>query len=120
MKQNPSSMSLPNGRTDRPVQTGLIFGPKVSGIQDNNLVYNPDEKVLKKPRSGMLRSFLELVDAEPDDVYRYAKRWVGLGTENQQTGRRSLEPVAIWKKAAGRLCAIRNIGADLNNGGRGQ
>src|SRR5215831_14242342 len=108
--------STVNGN-NRPVQTAEVFSPTVLSLQGEYLVCHTDR--LPRPSgSGILDGFLNLADAEPDEILNYARKWGALGTKSNPKripGLRYLESLAKWRAAAKQFRALHRIGAELNS-----
>ncbi len=73
------SLELRGLSVDRPVQTGMVWGPRAEGLRDGSLVYDLREKNKRAAGTGLLIVFLELCEATDDAIYSFAKKWAVLG-----------------------------------------
>lgn len=119
------------GRTERPMQLGMVYGPPVKRVEDGCLVYLPCEREKKKIGTGLLQNFLGLAGAPETEVIKYARKWGILDLAEDGLPCRSdakrdvrsgndeeycLEPIALWYRFAGRLRSLVRIAGEINQG----
>jgi hypothetical protein len=117
MKMAQPATAGPNRRDERPVQTALVFAPKVLTLEGEYLVWDANRSSSKRPSPVLLDEFAGLADASPKQIFGFARKWGALVIKSVPiSGMRSREPVAEWKELAVRIRALHRIGVDLNCG----
>jgi len=102
-------------RRERPVQTAKVRGPKVLSLEGEYLLSDANRISIRPSGAGLLDGFLSLADAEPDEVFKFARKWGALGLKRKAAaGLQFLEPLAVWTGLAVRFRALQRIGAELN------
>jgi hypothetical protein len=105
-----------NRRSERPVQTALVFAPKVLSLEGDYLVWDAIQHSTKRPSPILLDEFSGLADATPEQIFGFARKWGALVIKETPISRLlSREPVAEWRDLAVRIRALRRIGVDLNS-----
>jgi hypothetical protein len=104
-----------NLRTERPVQTAMVWAPKVLSLEGEYLLWDTNRNSINTPGVGLLDGFLSLADAKPDAIFRFARKWGALRIKWKAASElRCLEPIAVWSDLAIRFRALYRIGAELN------
>jgi hypothetical protein len=117
MRKTQPATAGPNRRDERPVQTALVFAPKVLSLDGDYLVWDANRSSSKRPSPVLLGEFSDLADATPKEIFGFARKWGALVIKvTAMRGLLSREPIAEWKDLAVRIRALHRIGVDLNCG----
>jgi hypothetical protein len=102
-------------RTERPVQTAIVWAPKVLSLEGEYLLWDANRNSVNTPGVGLLEGFLHLAGTGPDEILRFARKWGALDIKRKPApGLRFLEPIAAWRNLAIRFRSLHRIGAELN------
>lgn len=100
---------------NRPVQTAMVFAPKVLSLDGNYLVCDANQVQSNPSGFHLLSGFLGLTSAEPDEILKFARTWGAFKIKSTPIpGLRFKEPIAVWHALAVQFRALHRIGADLN------
>src|SRR5580692_4955325 len=104
----------PEGQKKRPVQTAAIWSPKVLALDGKYLLCDQNQNQIARPGSGVLDGFLDLANAEPQEILKFAQKWGALCIRSKPVKGllRFLEPITAWTDLATRFRALHRIGAE--------
>jgi hypothetical protein len=116
-KKTVSVVEMSGLKTDRPMETGLVWAPPITEIGDGYLKYDPGTRKKQKPSPALLTSFVDLAEADDRAIGKFASRWGALGIDNdgwpvnRTPGEESMN---AWRVLARRFRGAINLGCAFN------